>query len=744
MLHMKHPRLRAVFLLLILPAAASASIWAALAIMIGVATGATDEASIGRQRHLAEIVVAKLQEGVAHDQESVTVWDDAVRKVAAGDQDWMEMNLGKWMFTYFQHERAFVVAPDGSAIYAFASDEADPKEAFRQMHDIVLPLAQKLRRRLVIGDQSGVSDQVLSIGESELALVNGHPSVVSVKPIVSDSGDIEQDPARVNLHVAVRYLDGNFLSGMEQEYMFDDLRFAWARSNDDGRSYAKLKNATGSDFGYFSWRPFAPGAAVAASVGPTVAIAGIAVFAAMNAMGGAVLLRSRRLQRSRAELEHLAAHDGLTGLVNRSEFQRHLSQSFASSVPGQSTAVLFIDLDRFKQVNDMLGHAAGDALLVAVAGRLHDVCSGSLVARLGGDEFTVVLKNVCEENVAAVCEHILEAMGRPFEMDGGPISIGASIGVAIAESGMAASELTRKADIALYNAKGAGRNCYAIFGAHMEELLQTRREIEYDLRRAVAEGEGLLLHFQPVYAADNGALCGAEALLRWHDPIRGSVGPDVFIPIAEECGLMNSLGEFVLRETCLAAQRWPALKIAMNASPKELRGDGYPLKVMSMLNHYGINPEQIEIEITEGTLLDSGGQCQRNIETLRSAGVHFALDDFGTGFSSFGRLQNVKVDRIKIDKSFIDRFGKEEEGQAIVEAMIGLARAKGLKTTAEGVETEDQRVALKELGCDHLQGYLLSRPLSKEQFDELVGGNVVNLRLSKISTLAHASSSQTE
>ncbi|TCU29045.1 periplasmic sensor diguanylate cyclase/phosphodiesterase [Rhizobium azibense] len=729
---MKHPKLRAVFLLLILPAAASASIWAALAIVLSVATGTTDEAAIGRQRHLAEMVVAKLQEGVAHDQESVTVWDDAVRKVSAGDQDWMEMNLGKWMFTYFQHERAFVVTPEGRAVYAFANDEADRKEAFRQVHDIVIPLAQKLRRRLVAGDENGVSDQVLSIGESDLALVNGHPAVVSVKPIVSDSGDIEQDPAHVYLHVAVRYLDGNFLSGMAQEYLFDDLRFTWARSDEDGRSYAKLKKVTGNDFGYFSWRPFTPGAAVESRVGPTVAMAGIAVFAAMSAMGGAVLLRSRHLQHSRSELERLAAHDGLTGLVNRSQFQRHLSQALAASLPGKSIAVLFIDLDRFKQVNDTLGHAAGDELLVAVAGRLLQVCAGRLVARLGGDEFTVILDNVCEEDVVGVCEHLLEAMRRPFEMGGGSISIGASIGVAAGEFGTAAQELTRKADIALYSAKGAGRNCYAIFGAHMDDLLQARREIEYDLRRAVTEGKGLELHFQPVYSADNGALCGAEALLRWSHPTRGRVGPDIFIPIAEECGLINAIGEFVLRETCLAAQRWPALKIAANASPKELQNESYALKVMSMLKHYGINPEQLEIEITEGTLLDGGGQCQKNIEALRSIGVHFALDDFGTGFSSFARLQNVSVDRIKIDKSFVDRFGREKDGRAIIEAMIGLARAKGLKTTAEGVETDDQRMALKELGCDHLQGYLLSMPLSKEQFDKLVGGNVVNLRSTRM------------
>ncbi|WP_028744762.1 putative bifunctional diguanylate cyclase/phosphodiesterase [Rhizobium mesoamericanum] len=723
-------RFRSLLLVLVLPLFAALAIYIGLFSVLELATERSDKIAAERQKNLAETLISKMQAAVAHDQESATVWDDAVKNVSDGNAEWMKANLGKWMFTYFQHDRAYVIAPDGRAIYVFAADEADSTKAYQQISDIVSPLVNRLRARLATGDDAGVSDQVLSIGESDLLNVNNHPAIVSVKPIVSDTGNIEQKPSEIYLHVAVRYLDGSFLARMSSEYQFDGLNFAWTKSAEDKRSVAAARSADGREFGYFSWHPFEPGEAVAKSVRPALAAVGISVFVALAGMGAVVAARNRKLRQSRAELEHLARHDTLTGLANRALFAEHLATAISGSAATQSNAVLFMDLDRFKQVNDTMGHPVGDRLLVLVADRLRRIFPDSVVGRLGGDEFTAVITDVTSDQVSRSCEQVIESMRRPFEIAGTPISIGASIGVVIGVGpDVDPSDLTRKADIALYNAKAAGRNRFAIFGPHMDELVQDRRALESDLRLAVMNRKDLEVHFQPVYATPNGALYGAEALLRWKHPARGLISPEVFIPIAEECGVITQLGDLVLEEACLAAQRWPDLEIAINASPLELNNEAYALRVIAALNKHGIDPARLEIEITEGTLLDSAGECQRNIEALRSTGVRVALDDFGTGFSFFGRLQSVAVDRIKIDKSFVGGFDSQDvDNRAIIEAMISLARAKGLKTTAEGVETEEQRAILKELGCDHLQGYLLSKPMTKDAFDRMVGTNVIDLQ----------------
>ncbi len=719
---------RSVLMILVFPAIAALSVYFGLLAVLEYATARSDRIASQRQTHLAETLVGKVQASVAHDQESATVWDDAVLNVKATNIEWMRQNLGEWMHTYFRHDRAYIIAPDGEAVYAFAADEVNATKAYDQVREAIVPIAEKMRSRLRAGDNSGISDQVLSIGESAYATISDHPALISVKPIISDTGSIGQSPDQIYLHGAVRYLDGTFLSATSSEYQFDNLAFSWSAADQEGRSLAAITNSDGKTFGYFSWSPFEPGEAVARSVRPAINAVGLSVFAVLSAMGGVVRARSRKLQRSRAALEHLAGHDTLTGLANRARFTEQLAALLASSKPAQANAVLFMDLDRFKQVNDTLGHPVGDQLLVLVADRLREIFPRGIVGRLGGDEFTAVVANASSEQVARTCEEIIDGMRRPFEIDGKPIGIGVSIGVAIGRgSDVDPSELTRKADIALYNAKGAGRNRYAIFGPHMDELVQTRRELEHDLRLAIENRRGLEVHFQPVYTAPDGSLSGAEALVRWRHPARGLINPDAFIPIAEECGVINQLGDVVLEEACRAAKRWPNLEIAINASPVELRNASYALKVTTALNNHGIDPSRLEIEITENTLLDTAGDCLRNIEALRSIGVRFALDDFGTGFSSFGRLQRLAVDRIKIDKSFVDGFERETDNRAIVEAMITLARAKGLKTTAEGVETEGQRTVLRELGCDHLQGYLLSKPLTAEDFDAMM--NVVEGKL---------------
>ena len=337
----------------------------------------------------------------------------------------------------------------------------------------------------------------------------------------------------------------------------------------------------------------------------------------------------------------------------------------------------------------------------------------------------ILIRNVTSTNpVEGLCQRLIEAARRPFEIAGTQAFVGVSVGAAISpRDGFDRIELMRRADVALYHSKAAGRSKYGIYSSEMDLRTNERRDLERDLRKALdSEGE-LQVYYQPLMSVGGNAITGLEALIRWQHPVRGWIAPDRFIPLAEECGLIEKLGERVLREACTAAARWPIETIAVNASPVELRSSSYAMRVTNILMASGLNPRRLELELTEGAFLDTSGECKRNIDALRAMGVRIALDDFGTGFSSLGRLHEMEVDRIKIDRSFVQGFGNANGDEAIVQAIVDLARAKGLKTTAEGVETTSQHALLESIGCDELQGFLFYKPLSALDIEQLWGVN---------------------
>ncbi|MBY3068217.1 EAL domain-containing protein [Rhizobium laguerreae] len=701
----------------ILPATTSLIIGCVLLGTLHWAAANTDIVAQARQRDLATLIVSKMQVSVAHDQESATVWDDAVRNTSARDLGWLKSNLGDWMHTYFGHDAAIVLSADLSPIYEFiAPSNSLSSDDIRVAY---MPLADALQKRLAASDTEGVTDRVLSIGESDLAYVGRRPAIVSVKPIVSDTGDIEQQPGDQNLHVAVRFLDESFVSEIGKEYQFADMQFAEDAPTDAEHSFVPLTARSGAAIGCFTWRPFRPGASVMKATLPAVGLAALAIFLAASVCGHAIWRRSARLASSREELQHLASRDPLTGLSNRAHFSSGLAARLGAAAQNQSHCVLFIDLDRFKAVNDTFGHATGDKLISLVARRMNEIMPAALIGRIGGDEFTVLLEDA-DDKVAAACAQIVQRLREPFEINGAHIVIGASVGAAIAAGPADPSELTRQADIALYHAKAAGRNTFAIFGGHMDELLRRRRKLEHDLRLALETRSQIEVFYQPVYSAEHKGLSSMEALARWKHPEEGFIAPDVFIPIAEEIGLIQEVGAIVLEDACSVMADLPSIAMAINASALELCSDGYPLRVLSRLAKWNIDPKRLEIEITESLALGGEGHSDRNFAMLRNAGVRIAIDDFGTGYSSFSRVQNLVVDRIKIDKSFIDAV--QGESKPLIEAMIKMARAKGLKTTAEGVETDEQSDALVALGCDSLQGFLFSRPLARAAVIDLYDG----------------------
>jgi len=420
----------------------------------------------------------------------------------------------------------------------------------------------------------------------------------------------------------------------------------------------------------------------------------------------------------------LAQRDALTGLANRASLRDQLVERLqAAGHSKQSVAVLYIDLDRFKAVNDTLGHPIGDILLCKVANRIKSaIREGDIVARLGGDEFAVIQSKATQPQAAKnLAARLVDLIGRAYAVEGQMLHIGVSIGVAFfPNDGHEPDVLFKNADLALYRAKAEGRGCYRFYEPGMDERMQARRALEIDLRRALALKQ-LEVVYQPQIELATNRIVGFEALIRWRHPERGGVSPADFIPLAEEIGVIVPIGEWVLRTACMQAAAWAEpLSIAVNLSPVQFRGGKLIETVRSALVHSGLPASRLEVEITEGALLDSNDDVLQVLNELRTLGVRISMDDFGTGYSSLSYLQNFPFDKVKIDQSFVRNIDANPERRAIVRAITGLAAALGMKTTAEGVETEAELDCIRSEGCTDVQGYLTGRPQSAESAAALV------------------------
>jgi len=419
-------------------------------------------------------------------------------------------------------------------------------------------------------------------------------------------------------------------------------------------------------------------------------------------------------RQAEARIRFMAHHDALTGLPNRLLFRERIEAALERiRRPSDAVAVLCLDLDYFKDVNDTLGHPAGDALLEAVARRLRGcIRTGDLVARLGGDEFAIL--QFSEEQPAdaeMLAQRILEALRQPYDIEGQPAIVSVSIGIAIAsESGVSADLLLKCADLALYRAKADGRGTYRFFEARMDAEIQARRAIELDLREALERSE-LEVFYQPLFDLRLRQVSGFEALLRWRHPERGMIPPTQFIPIAEDLRLINPIGEWVLRRACGDAASWPEhVKISVNLSPMQFRTEDLVPAVERALARSGLPAHRLEVEITESALLQNNDKVLSTLHQLHALGVRIALDDFGTGYSSLSYLRSFPFDKIKIDQSFVREIGSRPDCLAIVTSIASLARQLGMSTTAEGVETAEQLTELQAAGCDEVQGFYFDRP----------------------------------
>jgi diguanylate cyclase (GGDEF)-like protein/PAS domain S-box-containing protein len=426
------------------------------------------------------------------------------------------------------------------------------------------------------------------------------------------------------------------------------------------------------------------------------------------------------------QLKHQAFHDPLTGLANRALFVDRVEHALARGErDGMRVAVLFVDLDDFKTINDSLGHNGGDEVLVAVAGRLRECFRpGDTFARFGGDEFAILVEDTSLSNATSVAYRIVDALGEPFSIGGREVMIHASVGIEFAEAqGTRTDELLRNADVAMYVAKGKGKARYQLFEPGMHTAALRRLEIKADLRRAVEKDE-FVLHYQPIVSLNGGALLGMEALVRWNHPERGLLPPLDFISVAEQSGLITPLGRWVLREACRQATKWPlsnpSISLSVNVSTTQFQQPGLVEDVANALWDSGLDPSLLTLEITESVLVHDTDAVIEKLHRLKDFGVKVAIDDFGTGYSSLGYLRRFPIDILKIDKSFIDGVGNGAEEAAIAQAIIKLGESLGLEVVAEGIELPEQIAALQLLRCERGQGFFFSAPVDAETMGGLL------------------------
>ena len=424
-----------------------------------------------------------------------------------------------------------------------------------------------------------------------------------------------------------------------------------------------------------------------------------------------------------AQIQHLSMHDALTGLPNRNKLARYLDEALLLKEHAPPLSLLMIDLDNFKPINDSLGHPAGDAVLQEVAVRLRECTrEHDIVARLGGDEFIVVLNGMdSPHEIDKFCTRLIGSLHQPVVFEHHPLHIGASIGISLSRNhGYVPSDLIRYADIALYQAKSEGKNTWCYFEAHMSDQIQTRRQMEDDLRHALKHNE-FILHYQPRYKIDGKHIVSVEALVRWQHPTKGLLGPDLFIPLAEQTDLIVPLGRWVLREACETALGWPEdILLSVNLSPAQFAVSDVVEDVREVLVQTRFPASRLELEITENVMLNDTDGALTTMNALKELGVRLNMDDFGTGYSSLGYLRAYPFDGIKIDKRFIASISSGTNDRAVVQAIIGLGKAMGLTVTAEGVETEEQLDILGVDQCNEVQGYFMSRPIDKAAFARLL------------------------
>lgn len=658
-------------------------------------------------------------------------WDEAVRSLDHKQAlDWADFNIGNYLFTFHGFTRSFVVDGAGKAFYASIDGErADPATfaPFASVSAQLLPtIRQAERSRPALKPRPGKNNiAVKPIQRNTFARVGDKVYIVTATLVQPDFGRVLPLGDKAPVTITALPVDAALLRSFSARYLLDGLVLARSDRLAADSGQLALRGTDGATVATLAWTPKRPGTELYRSLWLPL----LCVLVMLCLAGWKIIRRTdsivTELVASESRAKHLALHDPLTCLPNRALLFERLEAMLTGAGDGTlPVAVLCVDLDRFKEINDTQGHQAGDLVIETLAARLRVVCGdAALISRLGGDEFVVLLAKADRDQAQRLGQAIIAEAGKPIQSEYGRIETACSIGVAIITRGdVEPSEALRWADLALYRSKETGRGRLTFFKPEMDQALRNRRALESDLRQAMTDGS-LRMEYQPQVDL-TGQIIAAEALLRWQHPVRGDIPPGVFVPLAEETGLILSLGEFVLRQVFADTGRWDGTRVAINVSAEQMRAPGFAAMVTRIAAQAGIDPRRYEIELAETALLDNQGMTETNINALKRLGFTIALDDFGTGYSSLSVLQRFGVDRIKIDRSFVKALGADGETEALIDAMVKLARALNLKVTAEGVESVEQCDRLAACGCTEFQGYLIGRPMAPTAIWGLLGGTL--------------------
>jgi diguanylate cyclase (GGDEF)-like protein len=667
-----------------------------------------------------------------NEQKSVAWWDDSVVKITdeAIDLDFVDANFGIFLTETYGHDEVYILNAKDRPLYAFLGAERRDPSAFEQRRAAVEQVIvearggerTKLKRRPdSFNELQGHYRKLAGVLEvarwaGHIISVDGRPAVIAALTIVPNV-DMSLLKGTPNLLVSITYIDQAFVSDIGRSLLLNDLALISSPALRDGVVSEAFVVDDGATAGYLSWTTRRPGHVLLTIILPLVALGAIATGVLSMTMLRRLRRTSEELARRESQARYEAKHDALSGLPNRVHMVEMI-EGFLRTADrdGPRAVAAYIDIDRFKDINDTLGHDAGDQLIKAVAGRLRKrLRPQDFLARFGGDEFVILTAPAAPEAGALLTGRVAQAFASPFAIHGQSIRVTASVGLAHApDNGITADELMRHADIALYRAKNGGRNRAVLFTEEMAQEVEYRRSIELDLREAL-ESKTLRLNYQPVISCLTGEVSGVEALLRWRHPVHGEMSPADFIPIAESSGLLPALGEWVLESAMRDSARWPDIKVAVNLSPVQFRHLDLEAILRKLLAKQGVQPSRFVLEITEGVLLEANERTISILDRIRAMGFGIALDDFGTGYSSLAYLCNFKFDKIKIERSFISSISKVDTSRRIVQSIITLGRGLGMDIVAEGVETEIEAAMMTRFGCTELQGYYFSRPLEADQ-----------------------------
>lgn len=669
-----------------------------------VLTRIQDEMEAGRERNMAATVVAARADYMRRLMIEYAHWDEAAsRLVLTLDEEWADREVGTLMHEQNGFEAVFVTDEHGRSVYGVVDGRrsaADPRAVLGPGY--AAALADRAR--------PGRNEATASFSRSLAG-----PVLFGIEQIKPTSEEVAIDGRPRRFLVFAKRVDAAMIAEFRQAMQGPPLSL---RSGfPAGAGGVPIRTFDGQVAGSIAWTPETPGTALRGRLLPWLGLLATTIFA----LAAVVLRRARfhasQLQASEAKALHLANHDALTGLPNRRAFVEHLLRLTRDN---RDYAILYMDLDGFKEVNDTYGHGTGDALLRSTSERLGRACSrDAFLARLGGDEFAIALPGPgSPEALGGFADQVLAAVRARKQSANDGIVIGASIGIALRD-GADYEDVIRRADIAMYAAKARGRDCWCLFEPTLDDGRSERRMLEGSLRQAIAEGD-LTVAFQPIVRAGDGAVVSMEALARWTHPTLGPIAPDIFIPVAEESGLIVPLGKHILRQACLVARDWPC-DLSVNLSPAQFWDRTLVDGVVEILDECAFPPERLEFEITETYLLRRPEAAAEVIALLRQLGIRIALDDFGTGYASIGYLRRFDLDRVKLDRSFVEGISKNGESADVALAVIALSTALNLKVVAEGVETEADADILKIAGCQYLQGWHFGRPVPAHEVNRLLG-----------------------